>query len=388
MRRILYVEEAPAFGGSTSTLLHLVKRLDRGRYEPFVLFRYALPAREAFAACGISVATMASITGADDEAPRIETPPETPAHKKTPPYRLLSSMKRYAARPRGESLSLARWMRSEGFALLHTNNSVPTNLGALVGAARAGLPAVSHQRGFFWLTPFHRLLVRRVERFVCVSNAVRAHYIAEGLPAGRVQTIYDGVGLAALVPREPARRDRVLVGWFARFERWKGCDQFVEAARIVLDRRRDAEFIMAGTGPEEPNVRRSVEADPAFAARFHLPGFRKDALDLMAGCDIVVNSSIDPEPLSNTALEALALGRPVVASNRGGNPEIVDHGVNGLLYDAMDPESLAAALLRLIEDEALRRRFGAAARARAESLFDAEAYSRGIQSLYAEILGA
>jgi len=54
----------------------------------------------------------------------------------------------------------------------------------------------------------------------------------------------------------------------------------------------------------------------------------------------------------------------------------------------MDPESLAAALLRLVEDEALRRRFGAAGRARAESLFDAEAYSRGIQSLYAEILDA
>jgi glycosyltransferase involved in cell wall biosynthesis len=388
LRRILYVEEAPAFGGSTSTLLHLVKRLDRGRYEPFVLFRYALPARESFAASGISVATMASITGADDEAPRIETSPETPAHKKTPSYRLLSSMKKYAARHRGESFRLARWMRSEGFALIHTNNSVSTNLGALVGAARAGVPAVSHQRGFFRLTAFHRLLARRVERFVCVSNAVRDHYIGEGLPAGLVQTVYDGVDLAALVPRAPARNERVLVGWFARFERWKGCDQFVEAARIVLARRHDAEFIMAGAGPEEPNVRSRVESDPAFAARFHLPGFRKDALDLMAGCDIVVNSSIEPEPLSNTALEALALGRPVVASNRGGNPEIVDHGVNGLLYDTMDPESLAAALLRLVEDEALRRRFGAAGRARAESLFDAEAYSRGIQSLYAEILDA
>lgn len=388
MRRILYVEEAPTFGGSTSTLLHLVKRLDRGRYEPFVLFRYALPARESFAACGISVSTMAPITGADDEAPRIETPPETPAPKKTSPYRLLWSMKRYATRQRGESLKLARWMRREGFALLHANNSVSTNLGALVAAARAAVPAVSHQRGFSQLTPFQRLLARRVDRFVCVSNAVRAHYVAEGLPAERVQTIYDGVPLAALVPPGPARRDRVLVGWFARFERWKGCDQFVEAARIVLARRRDAEFIMAGTGPEEPNVRHKVESDPAFAGRFQVPGFRKDALDLMAGCDIVVNSSIDPEPLSNTALEALALGRPVVASNRGGNPEIVDHEVNGLLYDAMDPESLAAALVRLIEDEALRRRFGEAARARAESLFDAEAYSRGIQSLYAEILGA
>ena len=376
------------FGGSTSTLLHLAKRLDRRRYEPFVLFRYDLPARQSFAREGILTATFASVKGTDEETPRIETAPPIPEYKKTPPYRLLWSVRRYATRERAESRALARWMRGQGFALLHANNSVTGNIGAIVGATRAGVPVVSHQRGFSWLTPLQRHLVRRVDRFVCVSNAVRAHYVAEGLPAARVRTIYDGVDLVALVPRPPARRDRVLVGWFARFERWKGCAEFVAAARIVLERRSDAEFIMAGTGPEETAVREIVASEPAFASRFAVPGFRSDALDLMASCDIVVNSSIDPEPLSNSALEALALGVSVIASDRGGNAEIVEDGVNGLLYEATDPKGLAAALVRLIGDEALRRRAGAAARERAERLFDADRYAREVQELYTEILGA
>lgn len=387
MFRILYVEEAPSYGGSTSTLLHLVKRLDRARYEPFVLFRYDLPARAAFAEHGVPTATWAAVRGAPEAAPRIEAAPVIRAYKRTGPYRLLWSMKGYALQQRAESLFLERWMRRERFSLLHANNAASANIGAIVAAARAGIPAVSHQRGFSWLTAFHRHLIRKVERFVCVSDAIRSHWIGQGLAAQKAQTIYDGVDLASLVPPPPRRGERVRIGWFARFERWKGCAQFVEAARIVLAQRRDAGFIMAGTGPEEAAIRKSVESDPVLAGGISVPGFRTDALELMASCDVVVNSSIEPEPLSNTALEALALGRSVVASNRGGNPEIVEHGVTGFLYEAMSPESLASALVRLIGDAALRERCGAAGRQRAERLFDASLYARNVQDLYARILG-
>jgi len=386
LSRILYVEEASAFGGSTSTLLHLVKRLDRRRHEPFVLFRFNLPARETFAAHDIPTATWASIRGAAEEAPRIESAPEIPACKRTDAYRLLWSVKQYVTHNRADSLLLEGWIRREGFSLLHANNAASANLGAILAAARVGIPVLSHQRGFFPLTAFRRRLVRKVERFVCVSNAVRYHYIDQGLSAARVLTIYDGVDLTSLTPRPPRHGNRVKIGWFARFERWKGCSQFVDAARIVLDQRDDAEFIMAGTGPEEALIRKMAQSDPILAGRFSVPGFRKDAPELMALCDIVVNSSIEPEPLSNTALEALALGLPVVASNRGGNPEIVDHGVTGLLYEALSPRSLAEALVRLVADAGLRDECGRAARARAERLFDADAYARRVQDLYAEII--
>jgi glycosyltransferase involved in cell wall biosynthesis len=386
LHRILYVEEGAAGGGSTHTLLHIVKKLDRSRFEPFVLFRHELPVRDAFAALGVGTATWTAIGAAAHPVPPPPTPAHIPRFKLTAPYRLLRSAKIYAVEQRSDAALLARWMRRARFSLVHANNAVPANVGAIVAAARCDIPAVSHQRGFFRLTPLHRFLARRVARFLCVSNAVRAHYVAEGLPAETVLTIHDGIDLDTYAPRPRERSDGMLVGWFARFERWKGCFTFAEAARAVLAADPRARFIMAGAGPEEAAVRRMVEADPVFGDRFSMPGFRTDAADVMSRCDVVVNSSIEPEPCSNTALEALALGIPAVVSDVGGNPEIVEHGVNGLVFEHGRSASLAAALLALGADRGLRERFGEAGRRRAERLFDARRYSSDLAALYAEIL--
>ncbi len=387
MRRILYVEEGAAVGGSTHTLLHIVKGIDRSRFEPFVLLRHDLPARDAFEAAGARTALWTALGAAEAPAP----PPPVPAHipriKLTAPYRLLRSAKVYAAGQRADAALIARWMRGRGFSIVHANNAVPPNMGAIVAAARCGIPAVSHQRGFFRLTPLHRFLARRVSRFLCVSDAVRAHCLAEGLPAGKVLTVRDGIDLETYAPRPRKRSEGTLVGWFARFERWKGCFIFVEAARAVLAADPRARFIMAGAGPEEEAVRRAVVSDPVFGDRFSLPGFRNDAAEIMSRCDVVVNSSIEPEPLSNTALEALALGIPAVVSDVGGNPEIVEHGVNGYVYEHGKSAGLASALQALAADPGLRERFGEAGRRRAERLFDARRYAADLAAVYSEILG-
>jgi glycosyltransferase involved in cell wall biosynthesis len=384
--RILFVEEAPAVGGSSFSLLQLARGLDRARYEPFALFRYDLPVRMKFEALGIRTATWATIFGRDGQAPSDAPPRKLPAYKRTNLYRLLWSAKAYAARQRADSLALATWIEHEAFSLLHANNSASANLGAIVAAARAHIPAVSHQRGCFRLTPLHRHLARRVKRFICVSDAVREHYIGEGLPAGKVQTIYNGIDVESLKPRAKEKRGYVLVGWSGRFELWKGAITFVDAARIILSKRDDVRFLMAGTGPEEQTIRRRVEADAILAKGVRLAGFRPDALDLIAGCDLFVNSSIEPEPLSRSALEALAFGVPVVASDSGGNPEIVAQGENGLLFEPGNAGSLEAALTRLIDDEALRTRCSREGRRRAEALFNAERYVHAVSSLYAGIL--
>lgn len=385
MYRILYIEEGPFIGGSTHTLLHLTSGLDRSRFEPVVLFRYPLPIRERFASRAVATATWESI-GGQPPPPPVPFAGPVPSIKASPPYRLLHSVKRYALRQRPDAGLLEEWMRRERFSLLHANNAVSENLAAIVAAGKAGIPAVSHQRGFFRLTALHRLLSRRVERFLCVSEAVRRHYVAQGLAPGRVTTVYDGVDLERYAPAPRSVSDRPLVGWFARFERWKGCIVFAEAARALLARDPRARVIMAGAGPEEDAVRRIVDADPACRDRFDLPGFRGDAAEIMARCDVVVNSSIEPEPCSNTALEALALGLPVVASDAGGNPEIVEHGVNGFVVPAGDARAMADALERLCADPALRSRFGEAGRARALALFDARRYAATVQELYGDLL--
>jgi len=215
---------------------------------------------------------------------------------------------------------------------------------------------------------------------------VRKHYIGQGLPAEKVQTIYNGIDVESLKPLANKHNRHLLVGWVGRFETWKGADTFVDAARSILSTRTDVRFLMVGTGPEEQAVRRRVEADHALAGAVQLAGFRSDALDLIAGCDLFVNSSVEPEPLSRSALEALACGVPVVASACGGNPEIVAHAKNGLLFTPGDPTSLAAALMRLIGNADERASCSREARRRAETTFAAERYVQAVSQVYAELL--
>lgn len=375
-------------GGSVFSLLQIAKGLDRSRYEPFVLFRYDLPARRDFESIGVRTATRASIAGGPEIPPPTGGPPVIAPYKLSAPYRLFSAAKECALARFGASAHLAAWMRREGFSILHANNSLAANIAAIVAARRAGIAAVSHQRGFSSLAMPHRLLSRRVDRLLCVSEAVRAHYVRQGLPPERLRTVYNGIDTAALRPRPKERRDHVRIGWFGRLERWKGAGTFIDAARMLAAERRDVRFVMVGTGSEERRLRAAVETEPALANALSLLGYREDFLDLLAGCDILANTSIEPEPLSRSALEALAFGIPVVASNCGGNSEIVVDGANGFLFESGNAERLAAVLRRLAGDGALRERLGAEGRRRAETLFSAERCIAEIEAVYADVIGS
>ncbi len=211
--------------------------------------------------------------------------------------------------------------------------------------------------------------------------------------------IHNGIDLEAVTPAEsipavvgsvgmdPARVDgKKVVGYIGRLEEWKGVTSLIEAAEIVLGRRQDVRFIIAGTGPEEGKLKKMVDSSSLLSEGVELIGYSDDPIALLAECDIVVNTSIEPEPLARSALEALAAGVPVVASDSGGNPEIVEDGSNGFLYRTGDPVSLAAALERLLEDDDLRRKCSTGARRQAEKLFGADRYVREVEAVYDEIL--
>ena len=373
-------------GGSTVCLDELVRGLDRSRFEPFVLFAYDLAARGALASARIPNATTAAIRGTPEPPPPEEREILVPGLRRTRFYRLLWSLKSYALIERSRAGWLAEWIAREGFALVHANNSITANLAAIVAAARAGVPVVSHQRGYFRPTAFQRFATRSVDRILCISHSVAGHYLAQGFPRDRIATVYDGVDVGSLRPRTKPARDRILIVWAGRLVSWKGASVLVEAAETILERRLDADFVIAGTGPELPGLRERIERSALLRDRVHLAGFRDDVRDLIAGCDVFVNSSIEPEPLGHSALEAMALGVPVVASACGGLPEVVEHGVSGLLFEPGNDEALAGALLKLIDDGDLRSRFGIESRRRAERIFSLANHVKTIETVYSAVI--
>jgi glycosyltransferase involved in cell wall biosynthesis len=100
---------------------------------------------------------------------------------------------------------------------------------------------------------------------------------------------------------------------------------------------------------------------------------------------VIVVPSIWPEPLSRVLLEAMRMGRPVVATAVGGTPEAVEHGVTGFLVPRQDPEALAKATVELLLDPALRARMGAAAAERAGSVFDEDRLVAALLAVYREV---
>jgi glycosyltransferase involved in cell wall biosynthesis len=383
LHRILYVEDAPTVGGSAVCLEELVKGLDRSRFEPFVLFTYDLAARGALTTALIPNATAAMIRGETSEpAPPKENPPAVLGYKRTGLYRFFRSIKSYACIERPRAAWLATWIAREGFTLVHANNSCTANLAAIVAASRAGVPAVSHQRGFFRTTAFQRFAIRTVDRFICISRSIADHYLAQGLPRSKVITVYDGIDVKSLRPRSKGTSDRILIAWVGRLVSWKGASTLIEAAEMLVKKQANMDFVIAGAGPELPGLRDKIEHIPLLRDRVQLAGFRNDARDLIADCDIFVNTSIEPEPLGHSALEALAFGIPVVASDCGGLPEIVQHGKNGFLVEPCDARALAESLVKLINNVGLRARFGIESRRRAERLFSLENHVSAIETIY------
>ena len=118
MHRILYIEDAPAVGGSAVCLDELARGLDRSRFEPFVLFAYDLAARAGFEAAGVRTATEAGIRGAPEPLPPEERELRVSAFKRREWYRLLWSLKLHALHERARAGRLARWIAREGFDLV------------------------------------------------------------------------------------------------------------------------------------------------------------------------------------------------------------------------------------------------------------------------------
>lgn len=211
----------------------------------------------------------------------------------------------------------------------------------------------------------------RVDRFIAVSEAVAARLVADGADPTRVAVVLNGVDFAAL-DASAAQRDGLpslgegpVVVCIARLEPVKGVEHFVRAAALVDG----ATFVVTGTGSLESRLR-EVAAAQRGGSRVEFLGSVPSAAALMARSDLVVVPSLS-EAFGLVAAEAMALGRPVVATRVGGLPEVVVDGQTGLLVEPGDPAALADGVRRLLDDHGLAARLGAAGQTRARERFDA-----------------
>ncbi|MDR7545245.1 MAG: glycosyltransferase family 4 protein [Armatimonadota bacterium] len=288
-------------------------------------------------------------------------------------------------------LSLKRLADATGARLLHANGSRAMFYAGLAGLL-AGRPVLWHVRVADRDPLLDPLLAALATRIVVNSRAVAGRF--HGAAARRVRCVHNGVNLKEFSPRQPRPGLREALGVSGqgpviasagRFVAYKGYAHLIEAARLLKADRPDVEWIIAGDG-ELRGVLEEQCRRHGLAGQVHFLGWRDDLPDVLALADIFVSPAIG-EHFGRVLIEAMAMGKPVVATASGAVPEIVADGKTGLLVPPADPTALAGALRILLADPDARRRLGEAGRTRVEAEFSLARHAEAIGAVYRECTG-
>ena len=373
--KILYVIINLEIGGSERQLCALVSGLDRSRFSPHVC----------------------CLMGGGPLAPRLRNE-GIPLSI----YRFLpidySRKARAACTLFGQVNKVRRLMRSLRPAIVHAVLPGACITGGLA-AWLARVPVLIttrrslgiYKEGRFFLRVLENIVNIRADAVVANSEAVREDTLRrERIDARKVRVICNGVdevppappgGWRKLIGREPGGPVICLP---ANFFPYKGHADFLEAAARVHRDCPDALFVLIGDGRLRPDIERRIR-NLGLGGSVLLLGSRPDAAAVMRLCDIIVLSSHE-EGFPNVVLEAMAAGRPVVATAVGGVPEAVVDGVTGILVPPRAPGRLAEALLHLLSNVEERERMGERGRERARRLFSMEGMVRAYEELYEDLL--
>lgn len=365
--RILYTVNRMDVGGSQTHLVQVLRLLDRRRFEPLLCCltgRGALldAARET----GATVINLGLIG--------LKSPAALPALAR-----------------------LARLMRSERIDVVH-NYLLRANVVGTIAARAARVPVVLTSKRGCHERRGAELAGARLSNWLadCVTanaDAVRAFvHDNEGCPLDKMVVIPSGIDSDRFSPLPPGDyRARLglpvegpLVGIVTRMRVRKGVEEFLRAMTMVRQHIPNAAAVVVGEVELDDELRRMVDAE-GLGPHLHLLGRRSDMPEVLSAFDLFVLSSHD-EGMSNAILEAMAMRKPVVATDVGGTGEVVQHGRSGLLVPARDPVPLAEAMRRILEDQDLAASMGRVGREIVVDRFSARAMVRQMENLYTHLL--
>ncbi len=373
--RVLQVIGGSKFGGAVWVVLSYVEALKEHGCEVTVCTSVE-PVAEVFRRAGCEILSIPEMT-----------------REINPPRDLVALIK------------LTKICRKGRFDVVHTH----TSKGGFIGRAAArlaGVPVVLHTaHGFAFhesSSPIAAAVYTRLERLASswsdcvftVSDFHRSWAIRQRIAAPeRIVTVRNGISRSRLVVARDRRHVRrelgveasdVLLVSVGRLATQKGLGTLLQALPKLLRRGVPARLVLVGEGPLRPALEEQVAAAELTGVVSFL-GFRSDVGDILNASDIVIAPSLW-EGLSISVLEAMALGKPIVATNIGSNLELLEDLVSGLLVPPNEPERLADAILTLALDPDAALRYGAAARERFELGFTERAMKDALWGAYRPLL--
>jgi len=260
---------------------------------------------------------------------------------------------------------------------------------------RESLKQVYRWGGAIWLSyQYYLLLMRSCDRVVTIAPSLQRDVIAGGVPRDRVVMIPPAIDVGHYDPRCPDREKvrlelglplgAMVIGTAGRLQRVKNLPMLFQAAGRLIRAGENLCVVVAGEGNEREALER-LTAELGIGERVRFTGFRSDLPRIMSAFDVFALASRG-EGVPVVVLEAMALGKPVTATDVGGVSLCVEHGRTGLLVPSEDTEAMIAALRGLLHDPEQARRFGAAGRERVQREFDRPVLLRRTLGLYRNVL--
>jgi len=289
-------------------------------------------------------------------------------------------------------------VRRECVNLIHSHEFTGNAYGSLV-ATLCGIPLVAtvHGKNYYWEQRKRRVayrLVSRLATLVAVSEDLKRFITGNvGVPPERIKVIYNGQEVLPPIGVEEKQRlrdelglkkDEKVVGVVGSLYPVKGHKYLLAAIPQILKIHPHTTFLIVGRGELELPLKEEVNRC-ALQNRVRFLGFRDDVSALLSIMDVFVLPSLS-EGLSIALLEAMAAGKPVVATNVGGNPELVADGESGYAVPPRDPDALAAKLQVLLTDKRRALKLGENGRKRVQEKFSLQAMADNYQRLYEECL--
>lgn len=381
MKRILYVDFSSGFGGSSEALFSSLKYLSRNKFYPVVLINRQGRNFDRIIELGIKIISIPLVYLKHD----------------TRDIRLVSYLKaifNLAADVFLNSWRIWNVIKREKIDLIHINNNIKNNQHAILAAKWAGIPCVCHVRETRVLLKLERHYKRLIDRIVAL-NKKAIDILSENYDPHKVILIPDGHDLSLNVNENDLQKIRkefslegkFCIGILGRLVEGKGQDDFIRAASIILKEHKNIKFLVVGNDPDQNNLfeikLRSLAQELCLKEDLIFTGWRTDKNEIISVLDIVVQaSSTFPEGTPLICLEAMALKKPVVATNIPGSNAMIADGVTGFLVPTADPKSLAAAIIKIIEDPSLARNMGEAGKCRVEKYFDIKNVVKQIENMY------
>ncbi len=297
--------------------------------------------------------------------------------------------------------ALARLMKTEQFAIIHTHGYFASTFGRLAAILARISVVITHVHSTYHDYGKRNRLIERVlsyftDRIICISRAVETFVtVDEGIRKIKTCLIYNGVDFPVSIDADRCRREvrnslgidaaAIVITVVASLTANKGHRLLLEAFAQVFRTHPTVRLAIVGGGP----LRQEIEAAArklAIDQSVSLLGVRNDVFELLRASDIFVLPSQNREGLGVALIEAMAAGLPVIGTNLGGIPEIIVEGENGFLVAPGSPGQLADALVKLVDNQGLRVSMGRRGRELYEEKFTLSEMIHRIETLYDQLL--